>query len=197
MVVDDEDRHGAAFRFSVCRSHVLLVPPSRATGSSPATAFHAGLIAVAILAQIPESRAFCLYNLTPDADVHASLVPSQPGYAGKLYRDKVEPGKESCCNPKNTDCNPDRLPDAGLVAFEAKVVPRPPARPADLGCGAATRDPRNRARYAQAPLRGSLRFEPNPAFDRTRAEGPANPRYVLRILSAENAQVASYACVPG
>ena len=160
-------------------------------------ALHAGFLGFALFALAPAAHGFCIYNDSTDADVHAALVPVQPS-TGKVYREKVEPGKESCCNPKNAECNPDRVADAASITFEAKVVPRAKGpRPVDLGCGKPTKNPRIPSRVeTSAPLRGNLRFGANPRFDRTRTEGTANPRYVLRILSPQNAQLASFVCVP-
>lgn len=162
-------------------------------------ALHALLVFIAALALARDAQAFCIYNDSADADVFAALVPAYPGHTGKVYREKVEPGKESCCNPKNAECNPDRVPDTATVTFEAKVVPRAAgAKPVDLGCGKPTTNPRFRSRVqATAPVRGNLRFAPNPRFDRMRPEGAANPRYMFRILSPENTHLATIACFPG
>lgn len=163
-------------------------------------ALHAGMLVAAMLALSPAAHGFCIYNDAVDADVTAALVPVQAGYTGKIYREKVDPGKESCCNPKNAECNPDRVADTASVTFEAKIVPRSAgaAKPVDLGCGRPTANPRIRSRVeVPSPLRGNLRFAPNPRFDRTRAESAANPRYMLRILSPENTQLAVFACFPG
>lgn len=161
-------------------------------------ALHAGFLGFALFALAPAAHGFCLYNDSTDADVHAALVPVQPGYGGKVYREKVEPGKESCCNPKNAECNPDKVADTGSVTFEARVVPRAAGpKPVNLGCGKPSTNPRIASRIeTSAPVRGNLRFEPNPRFNRAVPEGAANPRYVLRILSPQNTQLASFACIP-
>src|SRR5689334_16677100 len=108
----------------------------------------ARLLAAALLAIAPAAHGFCIYNDMADADVQAVLMPAQPSFTGKVYREKVEPGKESCCNPKNTECNPDRVPDTGSVTFEAKVVPRARGpKPVDVRCGKPTANPRFASRF--------------------------------------------------
>jgi hypothetical protein len=162
-------------------------------------ALNAGILVAAVLALTPAAHGFCIYNDSNDADIHAVLVPTPAAGGGKVYQHKVEPGKESCCNPKNAECNPDRVADNASVTFEAKVVPRiAGAKPVDLGCGKPTANPRFRSRAeVPAPVRGTLRFAPNPRFNRGQPEGGANPRYTVRILSPENVQIAIYACFPG
>lgn len=163
------------------------------------TTFHVPLLAAALLALAPAAHGFCIYNEMVDADVHAALMPVQAGYTGKVYREKVEPGKESCCNPKNAECNPDRVAETAGITFEAKVVPRNRGpKPVDVRCGKPTANPRFLSKLeVPSPLRGNLRFQANPRFDRARPENGANPRYILRVLTAQNAQPVLYACIPG
>jgi hypothetical protein len=161
--------------------------------------FLAPLLAAALIALAPAAHGFCIYNDLVDADVHATLMPTQAGYTGKVYREKVEPGKESCCNPKNAECNPDRVADTASIMFEAKVVPRTKGpKPADVRCGRPTANPRFVSKVeVPSQLRGNLRFEPNQRFNRAQPESGTNPRYILRVLTAQNAQPVFYACIPG
>ena len=158
---------------------------------------HGVLLAACLLAATSETRAYCLYNLMPDADVEAMLIAPGVPPTTRVYRERIPPGRESCCNPKNAECNPLRKGDAEIVSFEAKIARGPAPRPAELGCGIPITDPKMAPRLeARAPVRGGLRFEVNPGFDRARQAGPDNPPYVARSLSPENTILAVYACYP-
>ena len=160
-------------------------------------ALHAGLLVAALLALTPAAHGFCIYNDTVDADVHATLLPSKPGFTGKVYREKVEPMNESCCNPNNAECNPDHVADAASITFDAKVTRRARGtEPVDLACGKSAVSSRNPSPRVEAttPLRGSLRFQANPRFNRARPENAANSRYVMRSVSPQNTALGTHAC---
>jgi hypothetical protein len=165
-------------------------------------AFLSLLLAAFALCASAEASAFCVYNTLTDRQVRANVVgPAKPLPVPKIYAETVAPGKESCCNPKNAECNPERVPDSAFVAVEARIMPDAAAKgvpaAAAVPCGKPTTDARFPSGAESAlPIRGSLRFERNPQFDARRPPGKGNAQYVLKSFAADNRLVATYFCPP-
>jgi hypothetical protein len=139
----------------------------------------------------PDSLAYCVRNALADRPVHAAIVPTRTPPPPKLFSESVAAGKEFCCNPKNADCNPDRVGDEAWVAFEARVE----TATAPIPCGLP--DPKVPQRVgALAPVRGFLRFEVNARFDARRRPAADNPPFLLKALTSDNKVVATYSCPP-
>jgi hypothetical protein len=153
-------------------------------------ALHIVVALVAALAA-PDCLAYCVRNALADRAVHAAVVASRTPVPPKMFSESVAAGKEFCCNPKNADCNPDRLGDEASLVFDAHVE----VAPAPLKCGVP--DPKANGRVLiTAPVRGFLRFEANPRFDPRKHPAADNPQYLLKALTADNKVVATYACAP-
>ena len=135
------------------------------------------------------AHGFCVENAVPDRGVHSALALPRPQPPQRLFEDALAPGRESCCNPRNFECNPTRVPDAAPLPFEARVDAVPP-----LACGVPSEA--GRPRIVEVPARGFLRFEPNPQFDPRRAADPANPPYLARALGADRGLLRAYPCSP-
>ncbi|QJR16574.1 hypothetical protein [Usitatibacter palustris] len=166
----------------------------------------ASLALLAVSAFAGDAHAFCVYNGLKDRAVFATVVaPTNVPKPAKLYGETVAPGKESCCNPKNTECNPGRVGDQALIAFEARVeakAPVPPGVPPQVvACGRPVTD-KNDKRFPSGvetpiPARSYLRFEHNPAFIPQQKYGWENPPYVLKVLvGPENRLVQTFPCPP-
>jgi len=138
-----------------------------------------------------DSFAYCVRNALTDRPVHAAVVPNRTPPPPKLFSESVAAGKEFCCNPKNADCNPDRVADEAWVAFEARVE----TSTQPILCGQPDPKAPQNAR-ATAPVRGFLRFELNPRFDARRPPAPDNPPFLVKALTADNKVVAAYTCPP-
>lgn len=140
-------------------------------------------------------HAYCVRNAISSMAVHAEVVALGGVRPPKVFGETVAADREFCCNPKNLDCNPDRTPDAGNVAFEARVEAGP-GQPA-VPCGIATTDARFPSRVGvMAPVRGTLRFERNAGFDATRPVSGDNPRFFLHTFRSDNHPAATYSCPP-
>jgi hypothetical protein len=161
-------------------------------------ALHAVLFLGALLAS-RDGMAYCVRNALPDASVHAAVIALKAVALPKLFSETVAPGREFCCNPKNADCNPDRIGDEGFALFEAEVQPRGPrgaAAPPGIKCGVvSSADPRKPPlAHVTIPMRGFLRFDRNPRFDARRPPAADNPLYLLQALTADNRLSAVYPC---
>jgi hypothetical protein len=160
-------------------------------------------VAATLLLGAGASHGFCVENGLPDRTTQAALALPKPQPPARIYDDTVAPGKESCCNPRNFECNPTRVPDAATLPFEARVDPPPgaPQQVKGLACGPALdpraprdpRDPRAR-RTIDLTARGVLRFEFNPQFDPSRLPDAANPPYLARVLTPERVLATTYPC---
>ena len=154
--------------------------------------------ALGLLLAAPEAFGFCIYNLVKDSNVHVALVAAGAQRPAKMHGGSVAPGKESCCNPKNAECNPDRLPelsDTATVSFEARIQASPGGRP-PMSCGRRSAD---RRRFPSgfeviAPLRGSLQFEANPRFNQGSPAGASNPQFVVKALTPQKNLYTVYYC---
>ena len=160
-------------------------------------ALHAVLFLGALLAS-RDGFAYCVRNALPDAPVRAAVIALKGVSVPKLFAETVGPGREFCCNPKNADCNPDRIGDEGFALFEAEVLPRGlqgAAGPA-IKCGVvSSADPRKPPlAHVAIPMRGFLRFDRNPRFDARRRPAFDNPPYLLQALTADNRISAVYPC---
>ncbi len=138
-----------------------------------------------------DSFAYCVRNTLADRPVHAAVIPTKTPPPPKLFSERVAAGKEFCCNPKNADCNPDRVGDEATVAFEAWVE----TATTPIPCGQPDPKTPNRVR-ATAPVRGFLRFELNTRFDARKHPAADNPPFFLKALTADNKVVATYTCPP-
>jgi hypothetical protein len=151
------------------------------------------LLALGTVAAAPDCLAYCVRNALKDRPVHASILGSRAPPPAKLFSESVEAGKEFCCNPKNADCNPDRVGDQGSVAFDAKVE----TSTTPIDCGVLSADPHApRPVEVKAPVRGFLRFELNTTFDARKPPAPGNAPFLLKALTADNRLVATYTCPP-
>ena len=161
----------------------------------PMRACLSAVLALGLLLSMSEARAFCVYNYVPGGNVHAALVV-MGAQGSKIYAESVAPGKESCCNPKNFQCNPFGLPETASIAFAARIEALA-GRP-QMPCGKLTADRQGFPSGLEVfvPLRGSLQFEVNPLFVSGRAAGMENPPFVAKALSPEKLQVAMYPCAP-
>lgn len=162
-------------------------------------AYLPAVFALGLLLAAPEIFAFCVYNQLKDGNVYATLAAAGAQRPPKIHAGSVAPGKESCCNPRTAECNPDRVPetDTATVSFEARIEAGPGGRP-QMSCGKPTAD---RRRFpsgfeVSAPLRGSLLFEANPRFDTRSPAGASNPQFVLKALSPQKSLVTLYYCPP-
>jgi hypothetical protein len=165
--------------------------------SAMRAALHAVLLVGALLAS-REAMAYCVRNALPDASVRATVIALKGLAVPKLFAETVGPGREFCCNPKNADCNPDRIGDEGFALFEAEVRPPGAQGAAVLGikCGVvSSADPRKPPlAHVAIPVRGFLRFDRNPRFDVRRRPASDNPPYLLQALTADNRISAVYPC---
>jgi hypothetical protein len=158
------------------------------------------VLAFGLLLHATGAFAFCVYNGLRDREVQAALVPAGTQRPAKIYGDRVGPGKESCCNPKNAECNPDRVLETSMISFEGRVealvLPGAAGQP-QAQCGRATTERRFLSgAELPVPLRGSLLFEVNPGFDRSRPATAANPQFVAKALAPDKSLVATYPCAP-
>jgi hypothetical protein len=160
-------------------------------------ALHAVLFLGALLAS-GDGLAYCVRNALPDASVRATVIALKGLAVPKLFAETVGPGREFCCNPKNADCNPDRIGDEGFALFEAEVQPRGAQGAPVLGikCGVVSAaDPRKPPlAHVAVPVRGFLRVDRNPRFDVRRRPASDNPLYLLQALTADNRVSAVYPC---
>lgn len=147
------------------------------------------ITAAALLLVAGAAHGFCVENAVPDRAAQSALALPRPQPPQKLYEDTVAPGKQSCCNPRNFECNPTRVGDADLLPFEARIDASPP-----LACGSPPGPAR--PRVVEVPARGLLRFEPNAQFDPGRPADAANPPYLLRSLGAQRDLLRTYPCAP-
>jgi hypothetical protein len=136
----------------------------------------------------PDAGAFCVENAIAGRMAHASVVALQQRPA-RAYDAAVEFDRQSCCNPRNAECNPDGTGDDGVVFFRARVDPAGRA----LACGAPANAREPPLLYA--PARGFLRFEPNPLFSAGRAPSLVNPPAVVRILDSERRLLTTFPCL--
>ena len=74
---------------------------------------------------VPDAYAYCVRNALSLA-VHAEVVALAGARPPKVFSESVAAGREFCCNPKNLDCNPDRIPDAGNAWPRIGRKSRPP-----------------------------------------------------------------------
>jgi hypothetical protein len=135
------------------------------------------------------AHAFCVENALAAGNVAQAILTPLRERPPRVYDDAVEAGKQSCCNPRNAECNPDRVPDAGVLFFRAHSARAGTRR---LVCG-ATSDPRVAA-AVYAPVRGFLRFEANPQFNAGRSLTLVNPPLLLRVLDADRRLVTTFPC---
>lgn len=148
-------------------------------------------LAVAMAAAAPPAGAFCVENAVAGYIARASLVPLQRK-PPRVYAAAVEHERQSCCNPRNGECNPDGMADDGVVFFRARLeAARAGARPAVCG---ATPDPRE-SPHVYAPVRGFVRFEANPLFNPARATTLVNPPMVARVLDDERRLLTTFPCL--
>jgi hypothetical protein len=159
------------------------------------------LLAFGLLLHATGAFAFCVYNGLRDRDVQAALIPMGTQRPAKIYGESVAPGKESCCNPRSAECNPDRLQETEttMISFEARVLAsQGAAAMPQANCGLATSELRFPSRaWLQVPLRGSLLFEANPKFDARLPAAATNPQFVAKALAPNKSLVAMYPCAPG
>ena len=160
-------------------------------------ALHAVLLAGALLAS-RDGFAYCVRNALPDASVRAAVIALKGLAVPKRFAETVGPGREFCCNPKNADCNPDRIGDEGFALFEAEVQPRGAqgAPVPGIKCGVVSAaDPRKPPlAHVAIPVRGFLRVERNARFDPGRRAAADNPPYLLQALTADSRVSAVYPC---
>jgi len=160
-------------------------------------ALHAVLLSGALLAS-GDALAYCVRNALPDAAVRATVIALKGLAVPKVFAETVGPGREFCCNPKNADCNPDRIGDEGFALFQAEVQPRgaPGAPVLAIKCGVVSAaDPRKPPlAHVAIPVRGFLRVERNARFDARRRPAADNPPYLLQALTADNRVSAVYPC---
>ena len=147
------------------------------------------LLAAAPLLAAGEAGAFCIENAIQGRVVQAMLAPPGPPRAARLFSAPVEFGKQSCCNPRNAECNPDNVPDDGALHFRARIEAAGPARA--VTCGAWS-DPQQPVLYA--PARGYLRFEVNAAFKAQRPPSLVNPSFVVRVLDIDRRPIVELPC---
>ena len=148
-------------------------------------------LASALVLGSPPVAAFCVENAVAGRVAQATLVPLQRK-PPRIYDATVEYERQSCCNPRNADCNPDGLADDGVLFFRARLEPaRPGARPALCG---ASPDPRE-ALAVYAPVRGFLRFEANPLFNPARTPTLVNAPLVARALDSERRLLTTFPCL--
>jgi hypothetical protein len=152
------------------------------------------LVGIAGLFAAGSSHAFCVYNGLKDHSVFATVLTSKTPKPARLFGERVAPGKEACCNPRNGECNPDTVVDTANIAFEVRVEGTPPTP-----CGAFAMPRRTASGVeAVAPARGSLRFEANPAFVATRPASPENPPYLIKVSATPEPDKVAwvYPCPP-
>ena len=136
----------------------------------------------------PDAHAFCVENAVAGRLGQASVVALQQRPA-RTYDAAVEFDRQSCCNPRNAECNPDGTGDDGVVFFRARVDPA--GRPLVCGAPANAREPP----LLYAPARGFLRFEPNPLYSAGRAPSLVNSPVVVRILDSERRLLTTFPCL--
>lgn len=147
------------------------------------------LLFAAALIACGEARAFCVESAVAGRAVKASVVPVRPQPA-RLFESSVAPSGQSCCNPRNLECNPDGAPEDGVVHFRATVD----GGGRVMACGAPGPDPRQPP-VLYAPLRGYLRFEANATFNPQRSTNVVNSPVVVRVLDADRRLVTSFPCL--
>lgn len=157
-------------------------------------------VVVALLPLGPgAAHAFCVSNALPDRTATASLALPRPQAPARLFEETVAPGREACCNPRNFECNPTRVPETASLPFAARVDP-PEGAPREivaLSCGPPTdaRDPGHPRRVVNVPARGFLRIERNPQFDPRHVPDVGNPPFIAKVLASGNGPVlAIYPC---
>jgi hypothetical protein len=157
-----------------------------------ALALAGAMFGLGLVSAVP-ANAFCVYNKTSvDIFFVQQISNSHLNKLGKGFANVVKPGKNACCNWKNSDCNPDGK-RTSTVEFLTEL--RPSGGTVNCGVGksiAGLYQTKNPNVPVQAG--GWIQVEGNPSFNRNKPRSKSNPQWVAYAFSYDGKQRQAVYC---